>query len=89
MDKSITKLEAKEIRAAFLIGVPYVKFKTEKIDILADKFNIAIQKQIPMLVVAGTLSGHFICPACNRRMAIGNKHYCDKCGQRLDWGGGD
>lgn len=86
MDKSITELEASKIRSAFSNGIEYAKLRTEETNMLAEKMDSAIKKQIPRLVVAGTLSGHFICPACNRRMAIGNKHYCDKCGQKLDWG---
>ena len=85
MDKSITELEASKIRSAFSNGIEYAKLRTEETNMLAEKMDSAIKKQIPRLVVAGTLGGHFICPACNRRMAIGNKHYCDKCGQKLAW----
>lgn len=29
-----------------------------------------------------------VCPACGRRLKLKSKgKYCDKCGQKLDWGG--
>lgn len=64
-------------------------------------FDVAIQaleKQMPKKPIDKTkpddgaslshINCHIIvCPSCNGRLKLKSKgRYCDKCGQRLDWG---
>lgn len=58
----------------------------------------ALEKQIPIVPINKTKSDNgvaqhyencniIICPSCERRLKLKSKgNYCDKCGQRIDWG---
>lgn len=58
----------------------------------------ASEKQIPMKPIDKTKPDDtaslayencniIVCPACGRRLKLKSKgKYCDKCGQKLDWG---
>ena len=61
----------------------------------------ALKKQIPMKPIDKTKPDDtaslayencniVVCPTCGRRLKLKSKgKYCDKCGQKLDWGGSE
>ena len=47
------------------------------------QLNEYIKKDTEIQVNQLCLSGNFICPHCNEKMALDVKYFCDKCGQRI------
>lgn len=64
---------------------PYYEFK-EAISFAADVLEKQIPKK-PEIKLNGTTGQNTFChcPNC-KSMIVGNKKYCDSCGQALDWG---
>ena len=47
----------------------------------------ALEKQIPKKIISCIDNGHNgrKCPNCNVILCNGQKEYCSRCGQKLDW----
>lgn len=45
--------------------------------------NEYYKRDTDMRVKQMCLAGNSICPSCNKRMALGVKNFCDKCGQKI------
>lgn len=49
--------------------------------------NKYFKRDTDMIVKEGCLDGRYICPACGEHMALAVENFCDKCGQKIKWGG--
>lgn len=77
-------------------NVPYSHDDEVKVDKLIDLYhdiqNIANDKnlvkvddhRLPKKVVKNTIYGSYRCPKCDKVLHI-TDHYCNQCGQKLDW----
>lgn len=63
--------------------------ETQLIDPLALNTNLALSYRLPMSVreIKRDVHGHrhAVCPRCGSLLDHTDKHFCDHCGQHLDW----
>ena len=45
--------------------------------------NEYIKRDTDKQVEQVCLTGNYICPACEEKMALGVENFCDKCGQKI------
>jgi len=42
-----------------------------------------LNRDTPMQITEGSLSGRYVCPSCGELMVLGVRNFCDNCGQAI------
>lgn len=80
---AVYKPELEDYKNALEVAVDALKKQTAKVPINKTKPDDTASRAYENCNI-------IVCPACGGRLKLKSKgRYCDKCGQKLDWGGNE